>query len=100
MLRGAPQPSSHRGFGGYATFVFALGMVFTVRPKRMVRTKGSWWSNLLGLVLLAILLGTVACGGGGSSGGGSGPTPLSGTVTVTGVSGNLTTTVSIPVTIN
>ncbi len=100
MLRGAPRPPSRHSFGGYATFAFALGMVFTMKPRRLLQTKGSWWSNLLGLVLLAILLGTVACGGGGSSGGGSGPTPLSGSVTVTGVSGNLTTSVSIPVTIN
>lgn len=101
MLRGAPRPSSHRDLGAYATFVFALGMVFTMKPRRVLQTQGSWWSNLLGLLLLAILLGTVACGGGGSSsGGGSGPTPLSGTVTVTGVSGNLTTSISIPVTIN
>jgi|HubBroStandDraft_4_1064222.scaffolds.fasta_scaffold02415_6 subtilase family serine protease len=99
-LRGAPRPFSHRDLGGYATFVFALGMVFTMKPRRMARARGSWWSNLLGPLLLAILLGTVACGGGGNSGGGSGPTPLSGTVTVTGVSGNLTTSVSIPVTIN
>ncbi len=100
MLRGAPRPFSHPSLGGYATVVFALGMVFTMKPRRMARARGSWWSNLLGLLLLAILLGTVACGGGGSSGGGSGPTPLSGTVTVTGVSGNLTTSISIPVTIN
>ena len=99
-LRGAPLRPSRHSFGGYATFAFALGMVFTMKPKRLLQTKGSWWSNLLGLVLLAILLGTIACGGGGSSGGGSGPTPLSGSVTVTGVSGNLTTSVSIPVTIN
>jgi len=98
-LRGAPQPFSHRGLSGYATFVFALGMVFTMKPRRRRRVRGAWWSNLLGLLLLAILLGTVACGGGGS-GGGSGPTPLSGTVTVTGTSGSLSHSVSIPVTIN
>ena len=103
MLRGAPGPSSHRGGGAYATFVVALGMVFTMKPKRMLRAKGAWWSNLLGLLLLAILLGTVACGGGGSSGGGSGPTPLSGVVTVTGTGtstgGSLANSVSITVTI-
>jgi len=98
-LRGAPQPFSHRGTGAYATFVFALGMVFTMKPRRMLNGKGIRWSNLLGLLLLAVLLGTVACGGGGSSGGGSGPTPLSGTVTVTGVSGTVNSSVSIAVTI-
>ena len=100
MLRSAPQPFTHRGLGAYATIMFALGMVFTMKPKCRPRAKGAWWSNLLGLLLLAILLGTVACGGGGSNSGGSGPTPLNGTVTVTGSSGTLTHSVSIPVTIN
>ncbi len=100
MLRSVPRPHSHPGLGAYATFAFALGMVLTMKPKRTPRAKGAWWSNLLGLLLLAILLGTVSCGGGSSNGGGSGPTPLNGTVTVTGTSGTLTHSVSIPVTIN
>jgi len=102
MLRGAPRPSSHRG-GAYATFVFALGIVFTMRPERISRSARSLRAlrnTLLGLLLLCVMLGAVSCGGGGSS---SGPIPLSGVVTVTGTgtstSGSIANSISIAVTI-
>ena len=102
-LRGAPRPFSHRGGSAYATFVFALGMVFTMRPGRMLRSPRQLRvlrNIVLGLLLLCVMFGAVACGGGGSS---SGVTPLSGVVTVIGsgtsTSGSLTNSVSIAVTI-
>jgi hypothetical protein len=98
MDRGAPLPFSHRGVGAYGTLVFSLGMVLTMKPRRIPRGKG-WRKILLGLLLLGVMLGLVSCGG-GSGGGGSNVTPLNGTVTVTGTSGTLTHSVSIPVTIN
>jgi hypothetical protein len=102
MDRGAPLPFLHRGIGTYATFVFALRMVFTLKPRRSPRA-GSWRSRLLGLLLLGVMLGLVSCGG--SSGGGGTPphvpTPLSGTVTVTGgTNAGVTHSIAIPVTIN
>ena len=99
MERGAPLPFSHRGLGASATFIFAVGMVFTMKPRHSPRGKGRR-NGLLGLLLLCATLAMVSCGGGGSSGGGgSTVTPLSGTVTVTGTSGSLSHSVSIPVTI-
>jgi hypothetical protein len=102
MDRGAPLPFLHRGIGTYATFVFALGMVFTMRPRRSPRAR-SWRNRLLGLLLFGVMLGLVSCGG--SSGGGGTPphvpTPLSGTVTVTGgTNAGVTHSIAIPVTIN
>jgi subtilase family serine protease len=102
MDRGAPLPFLHRGIGTYATFVFALGMVFTLKPRRSPRA-GNWRSRLLSLLLLGVMLGLVSCGG--SSGGGGTPphvpTPLSGTVTVTGgTNAGVTHSIAIPVTIN
>ena len=100
LLRGAPLPFTHRGVGAYGTLVFSLGMVLTLPPRRRPRGKG-WRKSLLGLLLLGVMLGLVSCGGGSSGGGYSppAPTPLSGTVTVTGTSGSLTHSVSIPLTI-
>jgi len=100
MDRGAPLPFLHRGIGTYATFVFALGMVFTMKPRRSPRSK-SWRNRLFGLLLLGVMLGAVSCGGGGGSSIPQGPTPLSGTVTVTGgTSAGVTHSIAIPVTIN
>lgn len=103
MVRGAPRPSSHRGGGAYATFVFVLGIILTLRPRRIpgsARSLRALRNTLVGLLLLCVMLGAVSCGGGGSS---SGPIPLSGVVTVTGTgtstSGSLANSVSIPVTI-
>ena len=99
-LRGAPLPFSHRGIEGLSSFAFALGMVFTMKPRRSRRSKRAWRNALLGFLLLGVMMFLVSCGGGSSSGGGGGgTTPLSGTVTVTGTSGSLTHSVSIPVTI-
>ena len=100
MDRGAPLPFLHRGIGTYATFVFALGMVFTLKPRRSPRA-GSWRSRLLGLLLVGVMLGLVSCGGGGGGSTPHVPTPLSGTVTVTGgTSAGVTHSIAIPVTIN
>ena len=104
--RGAPLPFQHRGLGAYATFVFALGIVFTSKPKRGYPTQASFaWVGLvslrkvlLGLLLLCVMFGALSCGGGGS-GGGSGPTPLTGNVTITGTGGGTTHTVTINVTV-
>jgi len=98
MDRGAPLPFSHRGFGSYASFVFAFGMVFTMKPRRRLRGKG-WRKGLLVLLLLCVMLGMVSCGSSGNSGGGSTVTPLNGTVTITGTSGTTSHTVSINVTV-
>src|ERR1019366_3330468 len=100
MDRGAPLPFLHRGIGAYATFVFALGMVFTMKPRRSPRAR-SWRNRLLGLLLLGVMLGLVSCGGGGGGSTPHVPTPLSGTVTVTGGTGaGVTHSIAIPVTIN
>jgi hypothetical protein len=99
-LRGAPLPFSHRGIEGLSTFAFALGMVLTMKPGRSRRSKRAGRNALLGFLLLGVMVFLVSCGGGNSSGGGGGgTTPLSGTVTVTGTSGSLTHSVSIPVSI-
>jgi hypothetical protein len=56
---------------------------------------------MLSVMGLALVLGMFACGGGGSNNNNNNNfTTLSGTVTVQAVSGSLTHTVSIPVTIN
>jgi subtilase family serine protease len=100
MLGGAPMPFMRRGMGTFSTFAFALGMVFTMKPKWNRRTKRAWRNAILGFLLLGVMVFLVSCGGGSSSsGGGTTPTPLSGTVTVTGTSGSLTHSVSLPVTI-
>lgn len=56
---------------------------------------------MLSVMGLALVLGMFACGGGGSNNSNNNSqSPLSGTVTVQGVNGSMTQTVSIPVTIN
>ena len=55
---------------------------------------------MLSVMGLALVLGMLACSGGGSNNNNNNFTPLSGTVTVQAVSGSLTHSVSIPVTIN
>jgi len=98
MDRGAPFPFQHRGLGAYAPFVFALGMVFTMKPKRRLRRKlRAWRNSLFGLLLICIMFGALSCGG--SGGGGSGPTPLTGNVTITGTGGGITHTATINVTV-
>ncbi len=103
MLRGAPRPNSHRSGGAYATFVFALGIVFTVKPGRMMRSRRQrrlLRNIVLGVLLLCVMFGAVACGGGG---GGSGSNSASGVVTVygsgTSTGGSLSNSVQIAVTI-
>ena len=104
--RGAPLPFQHRGLGAYATLVFALGIVFTSKPKRGHPAQASFARMgivslrkvLFGLLLLGLLFGALSCGGGGS-GGGNGPTPLTGNVTITGTGGGTTHTVTINVTV-
>ncbi|HZD33499.1 MAG TPA: hypothetical protein VE779_17775, partial [Candidatus Angelobacter sp.] len=97
--RGAPLPFNHRGLGEYATVVFALGMVFTAQPTRRRTLKRTLRNGLFGLFLLGVMFGALSCGG-GSSGGGSGPTPLNGNVTITGIGGGITNTTTINVTVN
>jgi Pro-kumamolisin, activation domain len=100
--RRAPLPFPHRGLGAYASFVFALGVVFTVNPARLFDFKRirSLRNVVLGLLLLCFTLGTVSCGGGGGGGStGTTPTPLNGNVTVTATSGSLTHTTTINVTV-
>jgi subtilase family serine protease len=100
MDRDAPLPFLHRGIGTYATFVFALGMVFPVKPRRSPGAKSSR-NGVLGLLLLGVMLGLVSCGGGGGGSTPHVPTPLSGTVTVTGgTNTGVTHSIAIPVTIN
>ncbi len=110
--RGAPLPFQHRGLGAYATFVFALGIVFTAKPKREFPTQAgcpgqasfAWVGfvrkGLFALLLLCMMFGALSCGGGGGgSSSGSGPTPLNGNVTITGVGGGITQTATINVTV-
>ena len=98
--RGAPLPFRHRGLGEYATFVFALGMVFAAAPDRRLLSKRALRNALLGLSVLGLALGAVSCGGSGGGGSsGTGPTPLNGNVTITGTSGSTTHTATINVTV-
>jgi hypothetical protein len=97
--RGAPLPFRHRGFGEFATFVFALGIVFTAKPMRSRNSKRAWLNALLGMILLCLMFGAVSCGGGGGSSS-SGSSTLNGNVTITGVSGNLTHTATINITVH
>ncbi|HEX8800741.1 MAG TPA: hypothetical protein VF772_19120, partial [Terriglobales bacterium] len=98
--RRAPLPYRHRGRGEYATFVFALGMVFAGAPDRRLFNKRAFRNTVLGWLILGLVFGAVSCGGGGGSGSnGSGPTPLNGNVTITGTSGSITHTATINVTV-
>jgi len=98
--RGAPLPFRHRGRGEYATFVFALGMVFAGAPDRRLLNRRAFRNAALGWLIVGLMFGAVACGGGGGSGpSGSGPTPLNGNVTITGTSGSITHTATINVTV-
>jgi hypothetical protein len=97
--RGAPFPFQHRGLGTYATFVFALGMVFTARPARR-RGRRALRNGLFGLFLLCVMFGALSCGGGNNGGGGSGPTPITGNITITGTGGGVTNTTTINVTVH
>ncbi len=97
--RGGPFPFRHRGLGEYATFVFALGMVFTAAPSR--RRLGRRLRNVIfGLLLLGVALGMTSCGGGNSGGGGGGgKNPISGNLTITATGGGITHTTTINVTV-
>lgn len=96
-----PLPFRDRGLGVYATFVFALGMVFTANPKRRRYSNRARRNGLFGFFLLCLMFGALSCGGGsGGSPSGSGPTPLNGNVTITGTSGGLTHTATINVTVH
>ena len=98
--RRAPLPFRHRGRGEYATFVFALGIVFASAPDRRLLNRRAFRNTVLGLLILGLMFAAVSCGGGGGSGSnGSGPTPLTGNVTITGASGSITHTATINVTV-
>jgi len=113
--RGGPLPFNHGGLGAYATFVFALGMVFSAAPARLRRNQGApplsppfgdrvglrFLRNLLlGLFLLVVMFGALSCGGGGNGGGGSGHTPITGNITITGTGGGVSNTATINVTVH
>jgi hypothetical protein len=67
---------------------FAFVLVF-VKPR-----KRKDWVALIGLLLLLVSTGPIACGGSGGGGGGNaGTTPGAYTITVTGTSGSLSATV-------
>jgi len=101
MDRGAPFPFWHRGVGTYATFVFALGMVFAAKPPRSRGAKRVWRNGLFGLFLLCLMFGALSCGGSSNGGGsGTGPTPITGNVTITGTGGSTTHTATINVTVH
>jgi hypothetical protein len=86
--------------GTYATFVFALGMVFAGNPLRSRRARRALRNGLFGLFLLGVTFGAVSCGGGGSGGSsGTNPTPLNGNVTITATGGSITHTTTINVTV-
>jgi pseudomonalisin len=98
-LRSLPLPGHHgsTGFGfGLAAVCFIPWGGGSRARRRLLRQLS------LSLLGLALVVGLVACGGGGSSNNNNNNnfTPLSGTVTVQAVSGSLTHSVSIPVTIN
>ncbi len=98
--RGAPLPFRHRGLSAYATFVFALGMVFAAKPYPGRFSKRALRNVVLGLLLLCFTFGAVSCGGGGGGGStGTNPTPLNGNLTITATSGSLTHTTTINVTV-
>jgi hypothetical protein len=68
---------------------FAFGLLFVRPPKRKDRVA------IIGLLLLFVSTGLIACGGGniGSGGGNTGTTPGPYTITVTGTSGSVSATV-------
>lgn len=88
-----PHPGLEFSFGLAAVCFIPFGR--RGRGGRIVR------NAMLSTVALAFVLGFMACGGGGSNNSNSNSsTPLNGTVTVQAVSGSLSHSVSIPVTIN
>jgi predicted PurR-regulated permease PerM len=87
--------------GTYATFVFALGIVFTANPNRRRYSKRAIRNVIFGLILLCVMFGALSCGGGNSgSSSGSGPTPINGNITITGTGGGITRTAPINVTVH
>jgi Pro-kumamolisin, activation domain len=94
--RGAPFRFRHRGLGEYATFAFALGMVFTAAPSRR-RVGRRLRNTILGLLLLGVAFGMMSCGGGSSGGGGNHST--TGNLTITTTGGGITHTTTINVTV-
>jgi hypothetical protein len=102
--RGAPFPFQHRGFGGYATLAFAIGMVLTTPGgtlrRRTIAIRRRLSRIVLTLIALCLILGMVSCGGGNNGGGSSnGPTPLTGNLTITTSGGGVTHTTTINVTV-
>ncbi|HME32833.1 MAG TPA: S53 family peptidase [Terriglobales bacterium] len=94
-----PSSLSPRGLGVESSFLFAAVLLVPRRdPSRTARQKRLFSRSLLGLLVMSIVLSTTSCGGGSSSK--APPTPLNGTVTVTGTSAALTHSVQIAVTIN
>ena len=104
---GGPLPFQHRGLGLYASYVFSLGFVMLGAPATNGRRRNrrEWIGIakrvLFALLVISVLFGAVSCGGGSSGGGGNGtgPTPITGNVTITGVGGGITQTATINVTV-
>jgi subtilase family serine protease len=87
------------GFAAVCFIPFGAGRKIVFFGQRGRRT-AILRNIMLSVIGLALVMGMFACGGGGSNNNNNNFTPLNGTVTVTGVSGSLNHTVSIPVTIN
>ena len=104
----APLPFQHRGLGIYASYVVSLGFVFLGSPvarRRRRRTGitsvGILKRALFALLVLGVMFGALSCGGGSNNGGGgTGPTPITGNITITGVGGGITQTATINVTVH
>ena len=93
----------HRnGFPGHMgiELTFGLAAVCFIPFGRHGQTRRMLRNVALSLIGLSLVLGMFACGGGGNNSNNNSQTPLNGTVTVQAVSGSLSHSVIIPVTIN
>jgi subtilase family serine protease len=99
-LRNQPRPGHPLGLD----FGFGLAAVCFIPLGRRGRTGRILRNTMLSMLGLVFVVGLISCGGGGSgnsnNNNNNSSTPLTGTVTVTAVSGGLSHAVSIPVTIN
>ena len=90
------------GLAGGLLFIGLLGRMANFRQPAAAPQRR--WAVLLGLTLVCLVAASASCGGGSSSGGGvantSPPTTQTGTVTVQAVSGTLTHSDQISVTVN
>jgi subtilase family serine protease len=96
------RPPSLSPLGVESSFLFAAVLLVPRRNRcRTVRKKKRLSSNgVLAVLVITMMLTTASCGGSSSANPPRPPTPLNGTVTVTGSSGTLTHSVQIAVTID